>query len=116
MQQEPYGEEDLEYGPAISFELAKDSQDFATKAKKILSNTMDLVNHHLESGMADAAIIKTGLEIGKMFKVGIETVDEAAERAFREASQYESVEEEDTGESTGFAGYGGMSFTFEEDE
>lgn len=72
----------------VEFKPAKTPEDFREKAQTLVSNAMDLLNAKIRDGMAEASDIKTALEFGKHFKVGIETVDEAAERARREAERY----------------------------
>lgn len=79
----------------VKFEPASTAADFQSKAKRLLSNAMDFLNAKIESEMAEAADIKTAVDIGKHFKIGIETVDEAAKRAMAEAASYLEPEHED---------------------
>ncbi len=82
-------------GDFVELHQAQSPQEFQEKASRILSNMMDVLDEKIRTGMAESSDFKTALELGKMFKVGIETVDEAAKRALNEARSYEDVEEDD---------------------
>lgn len=91
----PDDEDDTADESFVELHQAKSPGEFQEKASRILSNMMDVLDEKIRTGMAESSDFKTALELGKMFKVGIETVDEAAKRALNEAQSYEEVEEED---------------------
>lgn len=86
-------EDEPDRGATVEFKQAHGASEFKSKAEALLSNAMDLLNAKILNNMAEASDIKTAVEIGKMFKIGIETVDEAAAKALAESESYESIEE-----------------------
>lgn len=80
----------------VEFKPAKNAAQFKEKADRLMSDAMDLLNTKIRSGFAEASDIKSALEFGKYFKSGIETVDEAAEKAMREAEEYAGLEDDET--------------------
>lgn len=79
----------------VQFNPAKNSAEFKAKADLLMSDAMDYLSAKIRSGMAESGDIKTAVDLGKHYKVGIETVDDAAAKAFNEAEMYHEVETED---------------------
>lgn len=89
---------DIEFMPDVTdveFKVAKTPAEFKGKAEELLSNAMDMLNAKIVNNMAESSDLKTAVEIGKLFRVGIETVEGAAKRAMEEAAQFEGVETDD---------------------
>ncbi len=78
----------------VQWEPVETAADFKKKVTKLASNAIDVLNNRITSGMYEASDIKTALEFMKHSKVGIETVDEAVERALQVDAEYEDLEED----------------------
>lgn len=92
----PEMDETAGYGDGgVAFKPAETTADFTAKAKLLLSNAMDLLNAKITGEMAEASDLKTAVEIGKMFKIGMMTVEEAAKKALADADQYVGLEDEE---------------------
>ncbi len=79
----------------VQFSPVKKASEFKDKAEKLLSDCMDFLGARVRGGVAESSDLKTIVDIGKMFKVGMETVDEAAARAFAENEEYADLEDDE---------------------
>lgn len=78
----------------VEYKRAKTPQDYKNKANALMSDAMDFLNAKIRSGMAEASDVKTAVEIAKLYRVGIETVDEAAAKAMAEAASYAELDDD----------------------
>jgi hypothetical protein len=74
-----------------NFKPATSAAEFQEKAQTLFSNALDFLNQKIVEGMAEASDIKTAVDIGKHFKIGIESVSELAKKAMEEAASYDEM-------------------------
>lgn len=98
--------EDAFFGPPdgvddsshIEWRPVKDAAGFKAKTEDLLSDAMDVLRAKLRGGMAETGDMKTILEMAKVFKVGVSTVEEKVRASLEQVDGFELDETEDDSE------------------